>query len=420
MRRYEVIGIAAISLSISGMVCAQRSPSVTSPVRDVLQSTLIAPGSTPFHLRATITEGPERSPYAEIEMFWMAPDRYRRTISGEEFKQTLIVDGTKVFEKDSSDYFPRELWTLMTAMVDPKPIVDAVHEGDRVLTQSNGGVRGMELACLVSDAGLCPQGRDGLREVVGASGHSVAFAAYELFAGKPVARILTNAPRLGEDLMTLRITDLEELHSPGRGLFKIPHPTPAAERLGFVSEPEQDLRNAVIGSQEIIWPQPLDGQQKGPASFFVSIDRNGRVREVQPLYTVNERTNDPAVNQIMKWRFKPFSEDGVPAQAEGVLNFTVDTRAFGPALPLTDAEARKLATGVVEPKIPASAYPSGTVYTLWAAIDSEGKLIEVIAGDGPHELFMPCYSALRKWQFHPIVENGQPRPYRAQIAFHTP
>lgn len=416
----EILGMVVIALDLCGIACAQRSPSETSPIRDVVQSTLIAPGNAPFHLKAAITQGRERSSYATVEMFWMAPDKYRRTIESNEFKQTLVVNGTKTFEQDSSDYFPRELHSLVTAMVDPKPILDAVQPGDRVLTKANGGARGTELACLAANEGLCPKGMDGLREVVGASGHQVAFSQFESFQGKPVARILTNAPRLGEELMILQVTKLEKLRSPDSGLFNVINETPADKRLRLVTESEQELRDAVIGSQAIVWPQPLDGGQKGPASFFVCIGRDGHIRDIQPLYTVNERTNDSAVSQIGKWKFKPLMQDGMPAQAEGVLNFSVDTRAFGPAEPLSNAEARKLASGIVEPEIPAGKYPSGTIYTLWAAIDSEGKVIEVMAGDGPHELFMPCYDALRNWQFHPIMENGQPRPYRAQIAFRVP
>jgi hypothetical protein len=409
-----------MAFSLSGVADAQRSPSETSPIRDVVQSTLIAPGSAPFHLKATITQGREGSPFAEVEMYWMAPDIFRRTIESDGFKQTLIVNGTKVFEQDSSDYFPRELRTLVTAMVDPKPILDAVLPGDRVLTQANGGSRGTELACLASNAGLCPKGTDGLREVVGASGRQVAFSAYQPFEGRPVARILTNAPRLGEEVVTLEITKLEKLRSPNRGLFEFAEETPPEKRLRFVRAQEQELRNALIGSPEIVWPQPLDGGQKGPASFFICIDRDGQIRDEQPLYTVNERTNDSAVSQIGKWKFRPFMQDGMPAQAEGVLSFSVDTRAFGPAEPLTDADARKLASGIVEPEIRPGTYPSGTTYSLWAAIDSEGKLIEVMAGDGPHELFMPCYTALRKWQFRPILENGSLLPYRAQFVFRIP
>lgn len=410
-------GIVALCLILAGTGSAQRSPSVTSPIHDVVQSRLIAPGSAPFHLKAEITEGGDH--YANVEMYWLAPDQYRRTIDAQDFKQTLIVNGGHVFEQDSSDYFPLELRTLVTAMVDPTPILDAIRPGDMVLTKTNGGIRRMQLACL-APGGLCATGNGGLREVVQASGHSVSFADYQTFKGKPVARLLTNAPRLGEDLTSLHVKKLEELRSTDPDILRVTDETSAAAQLRVVDEPESTLRGNLSGGQEIIWPQPLDGQQKGTASFYVSIDRKGNVREIKQLYTVNERTNDPAISQLMRWKFKPFAQDGSPVQAEGILTFAVDTRAWGPAEPLNNEEARKLATGIVEPSIVPGTFPSGTVYTLWAAVDSEGKLIEVMAGSGPGGLFSPCYDALRKWQFHPIMENGQPRPYRAQIAFRVP
>jgi len=361
-------------------------------------------------------------------MYWMAPDIYRRTISGKDFEQTLIVNRRKVFEKDSPDYFPVRIRTLVTAMVDPRPIQESVRQGDRVLTVSNGGVDTPELACLAANSSLCGSGNGSPREVIGAAGHSVAFSNYQPFHGKLLARTLTNAPRLGEGLMTLSVLDVEDLHLPNTRLFKVPHTrlfkvphsTPERDRLRFAANTEDELFDAVIGSREIVWPQPLDGQEKGKASFFISTDRRGNVREVIPLYTVNERTNDSAVSQLMKWRFKPFTVDGMPAQTEGVLTFDVDTRKWGPSDALSDAEARKLATGVIDPKIAPGSYPSGTVYTLWIAVDTEGKLIEAMAGDGPHELWDPCYESLRKWQLHPIVKDGQALPYRAQIVFKVP
>ena len=104
-------------------------------------------------------------------------------------------------------------------------------------------------------------------------------------------------------------------------------------------------------------------------------------------------------------------------QAESILTFGLNTRAWGPAAPLSDAEARKLASNITEPMVPPGTAPAGTVYTLWAAIDSEGNVIEVIPAEGPPGLFGPCYQALLKSHFNPILENGEPRPYRAEIKF---
>ena len=184
--------------------------------------------------------------------------------------------------------------------------------------------------------------------------------------------------------------------------------------------PEKDLRSLSLETLEIIWPQALDGATTGQAKFRVSVDRSGQVQEVLPLETANERTNDSAVRQIMKWKFKPLVRDGVPLEAESILEFSLNTRAFGPREPLPDEEARKLASNIVGPVLPVGSFPSGTTSSMRAAIDSEGYLIEVIAGDGPTDLFFPCYEALKKWHFHPIMQDGQPRPYRAEITFRVP
>jgi len=56
--------------------------------------------------------------------------------------------------------------------------------------------------------------------------------------------------------------------------------------------------------------------------------------------TANERSNDSAIRQILRLRFKPAVKDGLAVQAEGILTFDLNTRASGPANALTDAEVR--------------------------------------------------------------------------------
>ena len=122
----------------------------------------------------------------------------------------------------------------------------------------------------------------------------------------------------------------------------------------------------------------------------------------------------------MRWKFRPAVKDGIPAQAESVLTFPLNTREFGPPGVLSDAEVRKLVTNIVDPVIPPDMAPSGTTFSLWVAIDSDGNLIEAIAEEGPPALWKPCYDAISKWHFTPIMEDGQPRPYRAEIKFQVP
>jgi hypothetical protein len=383
----------------------------------IVQGTLIAPGSVPFHLKATITAGNDPSPMATIEMDWDAPNRWRRTIDSQEFSQTLIVNGGKVFEANTGNYFPLGLRTLVTAMVDPKPLLDAYKPGDLLQTKANGASDESGRTCYDAERKICGKSPFGLRESVGAAGHSVDFVNYKDFHGKRIAHRLVYTASVG-NYLTAEVADLTRLYHPDASLFAISEATAPEANISSVILPEAELRSLAVGPPEIIWPQVLDGAVTGKASFYVSLDREGKVREALPLKTANERSSDSAIRQILRLRFKPAVKDGITVQAEGILNFNINTRALGPANVLTDAEVRKLATNIVEPVVAPGTVPRGTVYKMLLSVDSDGIVIEKKPGEGPAQLFDACDQALKQWRFSPILENGMSRPYRAQVVFH--
>lgn len=182
---------------------------------------------------------------------------------------------------------------------------------------------------------------------------------------------------------------------------------------------QEELQPLALRSLEVIWPQVLDGPISGEASYRVTIDSSGAVSDVQPVNMDVERSNDSVIRQVMRWKFKPPTQDGAPVQAEVVWTFHFNTRAYGPSAPLLESEARKLATKVVEPNYPPGT-PSGTICSMRIAVDSDGYLIEAIEGPCPRELAIPCLHAIQSWQFKSVLENGQPRPYRSEITFRVP
>jgi hypothetical protein len=407
---------AAVILFVFG-ICAI---SLLSQSVKIEQGTLIAPGSEPFHLKAAITDDHDDAPLAYVEIFWVSPDKWRRTIKSQEFSQTLIVNGGKVFEQHSDNYFPFRLKVLVTAMVDPKPVLDAHRPDDILETKANGAANESGRSCYKPGvmAG-CTMNPDGLNEIVGAPGHIVSFAAYKKFHGKRIARRVVNQIDR-EDFQTAEITELSDLTNADESLFAIAKPTPPAQVLRdeFVSESE--LRTQLQGTPEIIWPQMLDGAITGKASFLVELDPSGKVRDVIPIHNDNYSSSDSAIRQIKRWKFNPAIKDGAPAQAEGVLTFDVNTRAYPPYEPLTDEQVRKLATNIVEPTVPSGLVPPGTDYKLQITVDTDGVIAEKIAVGGPPQLFGPCDQALMQWHFRPIMDNGQPRSYRGVVVFHIP
>jgi hypothetical protein len=252
---------------------------------------------------------------------------------------------------------------------------------------------------------------------VGAEGSAVDFTDYRSFHGKRIARRLTHTISVG-DYYSAEITVLEDLKNSDEGQFAVSEPTPKTDRLRVETLSEEELRGLAVDAPEIIWPQVLDGAIAGKASFHISLDTKGKLREVLPLKTANERSNDSAIRQIMRWKFRPATKDELPVQAEGTLNFNVDTRAAGPKDVLSDAEARKLATNIVEPVVPAGSVAPGTPYKIWIAVDSDGLVIEKIIAEAPPGLFEPVNKALQQWRFKPLMVDGKPQPYRALLELH--
>lgn len=409
--RYAGLLFVLIACTLASAQTAGRLASQDRPI--LVQPNLTTPGSSPFHLTATITEIGDPNSKGEVEWFWAAPDKWRRTITTQDFSQTLIVNGDKTLDQHSDDYFPIGMERLITAIVDPEPLLNEWEPGKRAQTKANGASKENGVTCVAP--GMCLVSPQGLVETVGGTGYSVAFTSYRGFHGKRVARSVTYAVGVGEGLRA-EVTKLEDFKPADAGMFEIAEPTPLDKQLRSATVTERELRALAVSAPEIIWPQVLDGQTRGTAEFYIGVDETGQVREVLPVRTDNERSNDSARRQLGKWKFKPLEKNGVPLQSEGVLTFALDTRAYGPKEPLTDAEVRKLATNTVDPKFPDDA-PAGGSCSLRVAIDEEGSIVEVIAGQGTPGLFGPCYDAIKQWKFKPIMENGQPRPYRAEIKF---
>lgn len=405
-----------------GLGCALASNGQTNsaaPPR-VVQAMLTRPGETPFYLQATISETSDPNDRIEVEMSWVAPDKWKRKIQSQEFSQTLIANGDKVFEQDSSDYLPLAIDVLTSAMVSPQSVLDSYRLGDFARTKANGLADESGKVCFSANSKMCGMSRNGLAEFVGAAGHSVEFTDYRKFKGERVARLLIYRIDHG-DSWQARINTLGELQRHDEAAFQIENPTEKPGQIRAVVVPEAELRGLSQQALEIIWPQVLeDNQTTGETSYYVSLDRSGQVREVLPLSVAIERADDSARRQILKWKFKPVLRDGVPVQAESILNFSFNTRAYGPASPLTDEEVRKLATRVVDPVFADGAAPSGSTFEIRIAMDEEGTIIESMAGDGPHAMYEPCSRAVGKWHFSPIIEDGKPRPYRAKVICRVP
>jgi hypothetical protein len=175
----------------------------------------------------------------------------------------------------------------------------------------------------------------------------------------------------------------------------------------------------------IDWPNVRSGITAGVVRMYYSADRSGRVRETYPLKSTNQGLVDPVREQVEKWQFKPLLRDGVPVQTEGVLTLPFNTTIANPLPVLTNEEARKLAIRVVEPTLPPNTLPPGTRYRLRISVNEQG--IFTGGGEGDADIpgtvqlkgpgVLPVLLTLREWRFKPLVRDGKPQYFRADLIF---
>ena len=190
--------------------------------------------------------------------------------------------------------------------------------------------------------------------------------------------------------------------------------------MGRISVSETTIRSLSAYTPDILWPSVRSGKTTGVLSMYISVDRSGHVREAWPLNSDNAGLEDPAREQVMKWQFKPAKMHDVPVQTETVLTLAFNTKIGDPIPILSDEEARKLATNIVEPVFPPGT-PKGTEVKVQVGVSLDGT----VNGAGnpynaPTPLFMAAYGAVRQWHFRPYLREGKPDLFGADIVFHAP
>jgi hypothetical protein len=398
----------------------------------VQQSKLTLAGGAPFHLKAHIAgAGAPKPEYsADVEEYWLSPEKWRRTVETAGFSQTLIANGGQVSETIKGDYYPFWLHDLVTALLDPLPMVDQLKSmrGQVEIPQDSlksNSCMNMQLKTGTPPAqntipyAFCFGGKIGLLQAVLTPGYKAQFDDYLPFKKKMVARTVRAefAPGL---TLAARITELSELANPDEKLFAIEKATPLTEQMKTSQVAEDVARTLALNTPAIVWPAVREGKTSGVMSLYISNDRAGRVREAWPMASGNPELNDAARNQVLQWQYKPYVNGG-PSQMEALLTFAFTTRIENPIPVLSDAEARKLATRVVEPVIAPGKARKGTRFTLRISVDEAGKLQAVL---NPNSIAPALYSAgaaaLKKWRFRPYLNQGKPDRFYADVTFHAP
>ncbi|MGC2743500.1 MAG: energy transducer TonB [Candidatus Angelobacter sp.] len=395
----------------------------------VQQSKLTLTGATPFHLKAHIANAgaPKPEYSADVEEYWVSPEKWRRTVQSAGFSQTLIVNGDKVSENLTGDYYPFWLHDMVTALFDPLPMVDQLKlmQGQMEIPEDSAKSNsclsmqfkvGTAPAQNTVGSAFCFGGKGGLLQAVATPAYKAQFADYQPFKKKMVARTIKAgfAPDL---VLTAKVTQLAELPTSDEKLFAVDTPTPSTEQMKTMQVTEDSTRALALNTPAIVWPAVREGKTDGVMSVYVSADRSGKVREVWPLASSNPELNEAAREQLLRWQYKPYNNGG-PSQMEAVLTFAFATRIENPIPVLSNAEARKLAVHVVEAIVPAGKGRKGGKFSLRVAVDEAGK-VQAVQNQNKvaPALYTAGAAALKQWRFRPYINNGKPDRFYADISF---
>ena len=433
MRNWQLLCLALFSLLTLIAMAQEAGDKVVSisqaADQAVQQSKLTLAGGVPFHLKAHIasagTPKPEYS--ADVEEYWVSPEKWRRTVQSPGFSQTLIVNGDKVSEKLTGDYYPFWLHDLVTALFDPLPMVDQLKlmQGQLEIPEdsakSNSCLNmqfkvGTASAQNSVPAAFCFGGKGGLLQAVNTPGYKAQFDSYLPFKKKMVARTIKAefAPGL---VLAAKVIEMAELPKPDEKLFIIDAVTPSSEQMKNIQVTEETTRALALDTPPIVWPTVREGKTEGVMSVYVSVDRSGHVREVWPLVSNNLELNDAAREQLLHWQYKPYNNGG-PSQMEAVLTFAFSTRIENPIPVLSDAEARKLATRIVEAVVPVGKARKGTKFSLRVGVDEAG-MTQTVQNQNKvaPALYTAGVAALKQWRFRPYLNHGKPDRFYADITF---
>jgi hypothetical protein len=261
------------------------------------------------------------------------------------------MNGDKVSETDSGDYYPFWLRELVTAIFDPLPMLGEMKHLDAQIEKPAQAKNENSCALFESKVGIAPvqntlleifcfEGDYGLPRSVTTPGYEAQFQHYKQFGKKWIARSVSIDPEPGTTIEA-RLIELTELSKPEEALFAVEPPTATEEQLKSVRVQEPGLRKLGVKTPEIVWPAVQEGKTVGALSLYISVDRNGKVREAWPLKSDNAGLNDAASEQVRQWEFKPAVFDDGRVQVEGILTFSFETRIEQQAQNPPDADSHK-------------------------------------------------------------------------------
>jgi hypothetical protein len=414
----------------------------TRPIGDAVSralatGVLTTQGGRPFHVRIVVSEpANQQSPYqGTIEEWWRSPEQWRREVTARSgIRQTIVVIDGKKTEVDEGDYFPLWLRSFVTAVFDPVPNAAAWQASGGVIEQITLSDGSKSDACArakskigsgdrATDAfsNVCFDG-EGRLHFVGSPSYAMEFHDYRGFGKKKIARRLVDHPEPGTEIVG-DVTVLEEMSqttSPAEIFVPLPSND---DKFRSIEVRPEIIEQLSAGNPPIVWPPVHSGNIRGHLAIYISADSAGRVREAWPLNSDNAGLNDSVRDQVRSWKMKVGTDNtGKPVQVDGGMGFAFETRVEDPIPILTAKEMAQHTVSCTPIPISKGVAPSGTVITIRASVNEEGKTVDAEPGLGriPWGLVAQSIISVRDCKFTPYIVNGKAVAYRGDVELLVP
>jgi TonB family protein len=278
--------------------------------KSVASTSLTTLGSQPFHLKLEAADSTKVRPEykTELEVWWAAPDKWRRELKSPMFSETAVQSGQSYSESTSGDYLPWWLHELMTVPLTPMPVEElatvepelsgmADHSHAQWESPFSDGANTISIHNSILFDGVVP--KEVFTRTV-----SATLSAYQRFGAKNVPRSF----EFFDKQTTIRayVVGLEQLDDDSDALFAVAHDTGFNTRTRFVEVPQASLENNKLETPPMVWPVVHTFPDTGVIAVHITLDRTGAIRDVV--------LSSPAAEQIRNWKFKPYLVDGAPVQ----------------------------------------------------------------------------------------------------------
>lgn len=347
----SVLALAVVTLMTSAQAPL---PTNTELLQRALHESVLVEGHQPFHLILELS--PDTTPHAHarpapasmhgtVELFWSNRDHYRLVLTSPEFSQTRIIDGSRVEESDTGDFYPRWLddFVRMLLSPTPKPQIQKLLQqrltgggtfalpGKPVITMPRcleTANRPAGITEETSEARICFDASHSWYQGTSDFTRYVSFADYAPFGGQMIPRTWTND--IPENIFVAgKVTTLERLSKSDAATIHVETPTPLSDQIRTTFLSRSEIQGRIGTIPDFQWPAEDTEALEGYMIVYVRTDRAGNIKESYWDSSDNYKLQDAGVQLALQSRLKPLLVNGIPSQIEGPFVIRFSTHRSG-------------------------------------------------------------------------------------------